>query len=111
MEPKIGKGELAETKTFTKSIMSTIVILYFFGFILGSILVIMSANTDIKLGSPVDSSMFMAYAAYIGGPTATAIGFYAWKSKAENMIKLSNSFGSDTKVQIMETISKVEVNS
>ena len=27
--------------------------------------------------------------AYIGAPTATAFGFYAWKAKAENIIKIS----------------------
>ena len=53
--------------TFTKSIMTIVMLLYFLGAILGGILVV------------------------AGGPTATAIGFYAWKSKAENILKIENS--------------------
>ena len=41
---------------------------------------------------PLESSMFIAYAAYLGGPTATSIIFYAWKSKAENVLKIGQSF-------------------
>ena len=81
-----------KTNTFSKSIMSTIVFLYLAGALLGSVLVIVSAFVDIRLQVPIDTSMFMAYAAYLGGPTATAIGFYAWKSKAENIIKIGKSF-------------------
>lgn len=29
------------------------------------------------------------YLTYIGAPTATAIGFYAWKAKNENVIKVA----------------------
>ena len=77
---------------FSKSIMSAVILLYFIGAILGSILVVLAAKVNITLGEPIDASMFIAYAAYIGGPTATAIGFYAWKSKAENVLKISKSF-------------------
>ena len=80
-----------EKPTFTKSIMTIVVLLYFLGAILGGILVAAAAITDVKLGGAIDSQMFIAYAAYIGGPTATAIGFYAWKSKAENILKIQNS--------------------
>ena len=86
--------------------MAVMVLLYIAGFVLGNILVIIGVAQDIQLGNPVDSSMFVAYAAYLGGPTATAIGFYAWKSKAENVLKIGRSLG----VEAMETISKVEVN-
>ena len=77
--------------TFTKSIMTIVMLLYFLGAILGGILVVAAAVVDTKLGLAIDSQMFIAYAAYIGGPTATAIGFYAWKSKAENILKIENS--------------------
>jgi len=80
-----------EKTTFTKSIMTIVVLLYFLGAILGGILVVAAAITDVKLGGAIESQMFIAYAAYIGGPTATAIGFYAWKSKAENILKIQNS--------------------
>ena len=65
--------------TFTKAYMSIIVFLYFTGALIGTVLVLVAAIIDIKHGTPLDTSMFIAYAAYLGGPTATAIGFYAWK--------------------------------
>ena len=89
MQPKVTKGE---TLTFSKYILNIVVSLYFLGALLGTILIVVAAVNDMKLGSPVDSSMFIAYATYLGGPTATAIGFYAWKSKAENIIKIGKSF-------------------
>ena len=80
-----------EKTTFTKSVMTIVILLYFLGAILGGILVIAAALVDVKLGVTIDAQMFIAYVAYIGGPTATAIGFYAWKSKAENILKIQNS--------------------
>lgn len=77
--------------TFTKSILSIIMLLYFLGSVIGTVLVIGAAITDIQNRQMIDTAMFIAYAAYIGGPTATAIGFYAWKSKAENLLKIQNS--------------------
>ena len=86
------KVQEKDTSTFSKSIMSAIILLYFVGAVLGAFLVVIAAKTDASLNVPIDSAMFIAYAAYIGGPTATAIGFYAWKSKAENVLKISKSF-------------------
>lgn len=78
--------------TFTKSIMSIIVLLYFLGALIGTVLVVSAALVDVRSDrQTIDTAMFIAYAAYIGGPTATAIGFYAWKSKAENILKIKNS--------------------
>lgn len=37
--------------------------------------------------------------AYIGAPTAMAFGFYAWKSKAENVLKIAKSKKMDTKTK------------
>lgn len=44
--------------------------------------------------------------AYIGAPTATAFGFYAWKSKAENVLKIAKSKKMDTKTkkQVIDAI-------
>ena len=81
-----------EDSTFSKSILSSIILLYFLGAMIGAVLVVYAAVVSAKLGLPIDPAMFMAYAAYIGGPTATALGFYAWKSKAENVLKISKSF-------------------
>ena len=99
-----------KTNTFSKSIMSTIVFLYLAGALLGSVLVIVSAFVDIRLQVPIDTSMFMAYAAYLGGPTATAIGFYAWKSKAENVLKIGQSFKSEAVADVIRILSEMEEN-
>ena len=80
-----------EKTTTSKTVLAIIVFLYFIGALLGTILVIVSAVNDIRQSRPIDTGMFIAYAAYIGGPTATAIGFYAWKSKAENILKIQRS--------------------
>jgi len=94
-----------EPINFSKYILKMVIAVYFIGAILGSILIIVSAIHDMTLGVSIESSMFVAYAAYLGGPTATALGFYAWKAKAENVIKIGKSHGLET----METITKVEV--
>lgn len=45
---------------------------------------------------------------YIGGPAATAFAFYYWKSKAENVIKISKDKKIDekTKKQIVSSIAR-----
>lgn len=89
------KDELVQkvrVNTFSKYVMSIIVSLYLIGAIIGAVLVIVSAIVDVEHGVAIDPSMFMAYAAYLGAPTATAIIFYAWKDKAENVIKIAQSF-------------------
>ena len=103
MKPESSKKE---TPNFSKSIMSAIILLYFIGFVIGTVLVVIAAMVDIKLGTPLDTSMFVAYAAYLGGPTATAIGFYAWKSKAENVLKISKSLDQNQEV-IVNAVSQI----
>lgn len=83
---------IKEKLTFHKAIMVIIMILYFMGAVLGAVMVLWSAIADVSNGRPIDSAMFIAFAAYIGGPVGTAIGFYSWKSKAENLVKIQNSF-------------------
>ena len=107
MQPKKSRGE---TANFSKSIMSTIVLLYFLGAVLGGILVVISVAQDLNLNSPVDSSMFIAHAAYLGGPTATAIGFYAWKSKAENVLKIGKSLPEQNMEAVVTALTDMEVN-
>jgi len=111
------ESEKLKTKdklTFTKLIMSIIMILYFLGAILGGLLVILSAKIDVQFGAHVDPSMFIAFATYIGGPTATAIGFYAWKSKAENLLKIKNSTNlsqsQGSEPEIISTLANMEGN-
>ena len=97
--------------TFTKSIMSIVVLLYFLGAVIGTILVVCAALVDVQNRQMIDTAMFVAYAAYIGGPTATSIGFYAWKSKAENLLKIKNSNDLEQKEacdQFIETIANMK---
>lgn len=95
------------TNTFTKSIMSIVVFLYFIGALVGTALVILSAIVNIRMNMPLDPGMFIAYAGYIGGPTAIAIVFYAWKSKAENVIKIAKGFVDEKKVEVMDVLSRM----
>lgn len=78
--------------TFTKLYMVLIGLLYLAGSMLGAFLVLWASSLDAEAGRPIDPQMFIAYAGYLAGPTAVAIGFYAWKSKSENLLKIKNSF-------------------
>lgn len=100
----------SKKNTFTKSVMSVVVFLYFVGAVLGTLLVILAAIVNLKHNISIETSMFIAYAAYLGGPTATAIIFYAWKSKAENVIKISKSFESEESLEVMDKLSRMGGN-
>ena len=86
--------------TFTKLYMVLIGLLYLAGAMLGAFLVLWASSLDAEAGRPIDPQMFIAYAGYLAGPTAVAIGFYAWKSKSENLLKIKNSLENDSKIQI-----------
>ena len=66
-------------REFSKVVLGSVMILYFAGAIYGAVIVWQ------------DSSLLGELLAYIGAPTAVAIGFYAWKAKAENVIKISQA--------------------
>ena len=38
-----------------------------------------------------DPSQLGVFLAYVGTPAATAIGFYSWKAKAENVVKIKQA--------------------
>jgi hypothetical protein len=61
---------------FSKLILGGCMILYFLTAVFGGIIV---WNCNEAVGE-----LF----AYVGAPTAVAIGFYAWKAKAENVLKI-----------------------
>lgn len=61
-------------------------ILYFAGAIYGAVIVWQ------------DCSLLGELLAYIGAPTAVAIGFYAYKAKCENVVKISRAVTSDKKL-------------
>lgn len=52
---------------------------YFAGFIVGA--------KTVRL----DPSQLGVFLAYVGTPTATVIGFYSWKAKAENVVKIKQA--------------------
>lgn len=111
MVKNLGKAIQPEEKTtFTKSIMGIVIFLYLMGAVLGTALVVVAAIIDIRHGLSVDSSMFIAYAAYLGGPTATSIIFYAWKSKAENILKIGQTFATEQKLEAIDILSKMGGN-
>lgn len=66
-------------REFSKVVLGAVMILYFAGAIYGGVIVWQ------------DSSLLGELLAYIGAPTAVAIAFYAWKAKAENVIKISQA--------------------
>ena len=39
----------------------------------------------------LDPSQLGVFLAYVGTPAATAIGFYSWKAKAENVVKIKQA--------------------
>lgn len=62
-------------KTYTKILVAAVMGTYFFGVVYGAVFCFIAGA---YLGE---------YLSFIGVPTATAIGFYCWKAKAENIIK------------------------
>lgn len=91
---------------FSKLILGSVMLLYFAGAVFGGAVII------------IDHAGLEALLAYIGAPTATAIGFYAWKARAENVIKISQTLEKDRKITeqtkqklisgIAKTISDIE---
>lgn len=69
---------------FSKFVLSAVLLTYFAGFGFGARAVI------------VDPSQLGVFLAYVGTPTAMAIGFYAWKAKAENVMKIRKANPDDT---------------
>lgn len=62
---------------FSKLIILATMLTYFVGVGIGARVVLVYAPEQLGV-----------YLAFIGGPTAVAIGFYAWKARAENLVKL-----------------------
>ena len=64
---------------FSKLVLSAGLLTYFAGFVVGIRVVIL------------DPSQLGVFLAYVGTPAATAIGFYSWKAKAENVVKIKQA--------------------
>jgi hypothetical protein len=64
-------------KEFSKKILAIVMACFLLGVAYGAIIIWRSPD------------QLSSYLGYIGAPTAVAIGFYAWKAKAENVVKLT----------------------
>lgn len=69
--------------TYTKLVISSVMLTYFAGFGLGVYVVLH------------DFSQLSQLLVYIGVPTSAAIGFYAWKAKCENVIKIRRGLNAE----------------
>lgn len=69
---------------FSKLVLLSVMILYF-----------ISAGVGIAI-SLADYTQYSTLAMLVGAPTATAIGFYAWKAKSENVIKIKQEHPEET---------------
>lgn len=69
---------------FSKLILMVVMLLYF-----------ITVGVGIKL-SLIDYTQYSTLAMLVGAPTATAIGFYAWKAKAENIVKIKKENPQET---------------
>ena len=69
---------------FSKFFLSAVLLTYFAGFGLGFWAV------------TIDLSQLGGVLVYVGTPTAVAIGFYSWKAKAENVVKIKKANPEET---------------
>ena len=69
---------------FSKLVLSAVLLTYFAGFGLGFWAV------------TIDISQLGVFLAYVGTPTAVVIGFYSWKAKAENVVKIKKANPAET---------------
>ena len=77
---------------FSKAVVSSVMATYFIGMIVGIYAVLAILRTYPEYSIEALVSMFT----YIAAPTATAIGFYAWKAKNENIHKNPDVMGEVT---------------
>lgn len=70
--------------TFSKVLAVPIVSMYFYGIALGTYITLK------------DFSQLGVLLSFIGAPVVTVIGFYYWKSKAENMVKMKRENPKET---------------
>jgi hypothetical protein len=54
-----------------------------------------TVGVGIKL-SLIDATLFSTLAMFVGAPTATALGFYAWKARTENIMKIKKENPKET---------------
>ena len=81
---------------FSKIVLAAAVITWLAGAVFGGFIV---------SGEP---ALLGELLAYIGAPTATAFGFYAWKAKNENIVKYNKS--QIDKLKQLSDAAETEVN-
>lgn len=69
---------------FSKIVLVCVLLTYFVGVYIG-----------VRI-SLIDITQLGVLLAYIGTPTAAAIGFYCWKAKAENIVKIKQENPEET---------------
>ena len=63
----------------SKLVLWAVLLTYFGGFVVGVRAVV------------IDPSQLGVFVTYVGAPTATVIGFYSWKAKCENVVKIKKA--------------------
>lgn len=63
----------------SKLVLWAVLLTYFGGFAVGVRAVV------------IDPSQLGVFLTYVGAPTATVIGFYSWKAKCENVVKIKKA--------------------
>jgi len=69
---------------FSKLILALVLIPYFYAAYIGG---------EVVRG---DTSLLPLYLGFIAAPTSAAIGFYTWKAKAENVVKIKRAYPEET---------------
>ena len=89
-------------REFAKYMVLFVMLTYFIGIFIGVFVVL-----EIIHEYP-DSSVqaLIALLSYIGAPVVTAIGFYCWKAKAENVIKFSQQNGIKDPSEVLNHITQ-----
>lgn len=70
-------------KEFSKLVLGLVMSTYFFGVAFVSAIIFLA----VKRGMADIGTLVTALLTFIGAPTATALGWYYWKAKNENMQK------------------------
>ena len=78
------ESEIKRKVEFTKLILLLAMLAYF---------VVVGVGVKITF---IDTTQYSTLALLVGAPTATAIGFYAWKAKAENVLKIHKENKAET---------------
>ena len=90
-----------QKREFSKVILAAVMAVYFG--VTAFAVIVVASNPEL-LGELL---------AFVGAPTAVAIGFYAYKAKCENVVKISRAVSadkkldSDTKKQIVNGVAGV----